>query len=67
MSWLGHHRKFSYIHPVDGRLQWLNLLYLLALCLVPFASGSLSEHGNRVTFILYTVVMMVGSLLSAGL
>jgi uncharacterized membrane protein len=67
MSWLGHHRKFSYIHQVDGRLLWLNLFYLLALCLVPFASGSLSENGNRVTFILYTAVMMLGSLLSAAL
>jgi uncharacterized membrane protein len=67
MSWLGHHRKFSYIHQVDGRLLWLNLFYLLALCLVPFASGSLSEHGNGVTFILYTAVMMLGSLLSAAL
>jgi uncharacterized membrane protein len=67
MSWLGHHRKFSYIHQVDGGLLWLNMFYLLALCLVPFASGSLSEHGNRVTFILYAVVMMVSSLLSAAL
>jgi uncharacterized membrane protein len=67
MSWLGHHRKFSYIRQVDGGLLWLNLFYLLALCLVPFASGSLSEHGNRFTFILYTAVMMLGSLLSAAL
>jgi uncharacterized membrane protein len=67
MSWLGHHRKFSYIRWVDGRLLWLNLFYLLALCLVPFASGSLSERGNRITFILYTVVMMLGSLLSSAL
>jgi uncharacterized membrane protein len=67
MSWLGHHRKFSYIRCVNGRLLWLNLFYLLALCLVPFASGSLSEHGNRFTFILYTIVMMLGSLLSAAL
>jgi uncharacterized membrane protein len=28
MHWLGHHRKFSYIHEVDGWLLWINLLYL---------------------------------------
>lgn len=38
MSWLGHHRKFSCIEKVDGRILWINLLYLMALCLVPFAS-----------------------------
>ena len=47
MSWLGHHRKFSYIDKVDGRLLWLNLLYLLALCLVPFVSSVLAEHRGQ--------------------
>jgi uncharacterized membrane protein len=53
MSWLGHHYKFSYIHKVDGRLLWINLLYLMALCLVPFASSALGEHGgNRFALVL---------------
>ncbi len=67
MSWLGHHRKFSYIEKVDGRLLWINLLYLLALCLVPFASSVLSEHGGRVAFVLYAAVMTLVDMLSAGL
>lgn len=67
MSWLGHHRKFSYIHEVDGRLLWINLLYLMALCLVPFASSVLSEHGSRYAFVLYAAVMTLVETLSAGL
>ncbi len=67
MSWLGHHRKFSYVQKVDGRLLWINLLYLMALCLVPFASSVLSEHGGRFAFVLYAVVMMLVEMLSAGL
>lgn len=67
MHWLGHHRKFSYIHKVDGWLLWINLLYLMALCLVPFASSVLSEHsGNRFAFVLYAAVMALADLLSAG-
>lgn len=67
MSWLGHHRKFSPVEKVDARLLWMNLLYLMALCLVPFASNVLSEHsGSRVAFVLYAVVMTLVSLLSAG-
>lgn len=68
MSWLGHHRKFSHIDKVDGRLLWLNLLYLLALCLVPFASSVLGEHGrNRFAFTLYAGVMALTELLAAAL
>lgn len=67
MSWLGHHRKFSYIARIDSRLMWINLLYLMALCLVPFASSVLSEHSSRIAFILYAVVMTLVVLLSAGL
>lgn len=67
MSWLGHHRKFSYIEKVDGWLLWINLLYLMALCLVPFASSVLSEHGSRFAFVLYAAVMTLVDMLSAGL
>jgi uncharacterized membrane protein len=67
MGWLGHHRKFSHIRQVDGRLLWLNLLYLLALCLVPFATSVLSEHPGRLSSIVYAGVMALFLLLSAAL
>jgi uncharacterized membrane protein len=67
MGWLGHHRKFSYIRKVDSRLLWLNLLYLMALCLVPFVTSVLSEHGGRFGFVSYAIVMALVSLLAAGL
>ncbi len=67
MGWLGHHRKFSYIRQVDGGLLWLNLLYLLTLCLVPFATSVLSEHPGRASSVVYAGVMALVLLLSAGL
>jgi len=68
MSWLGHHRKFTYIDRVDGRLLWMNLLYLLTICLVPFASSSLAAFGSsRFAFALYAGVMALTDMLSAGL
>jgi uncharacterized membrane protein len=68
MSWLAHHRKFSYLSTVDGRLLWLNLFYLMVLCLVPFASSVLGEHGgNRFAFVLYAAVLTATELLSASL
>ena len=66
-TWLAHHRKFSYVDHVDRRLLWLNLFYLMALCLVPFASSVLGEHGGSVAFCLYAAVMALIELLSAAL
>jgi uncharacterized membrane protein len=67
MGWLGHHRTFSYVHQIDGGLLWLKLIYLLAVCLMPFASGVLSEHSGRIGFTVYAVVVALMLLLSAVL
>lgn len=67
LAWLAHHRKFSHIERVDDRLLWLNLVYLMVLCLVPFASSVLGEHGSRYPFALYAAVMALLYGLSAGL
>jgi uncharacterized membrane protein len=66
--WVGHWRKFSFIRRVDSRLVWLNIVFLMAVCCVPFVSSVLQEHGNlRTAVILYACVVIVASLLSAGL
>jgi uncharacterized membrane protein len=67
MSWLGHHRKFSYIRQVDAALLWLNLFYLLALCLVPFGSSVLNAHASSLGFAVYAGVMTLSLLLAAVL
>jgi len=65
ISWLAHHRKFSYVDSIDSGLLWINLFYLMALCLLPFASSVLSEHGSLVGFVLYDTVMALVQMLSA--
>lgn len=68
MSWLGHHRKFSYVERVNGTLLWLSLIYLMALCLVPFASAVLAGYNQApLAFAVYVATMMLVDLLSAAL
>lgn len=68
LSWMGHHRKFLFVEQIDGGVLWINLFFLLALCLVPFASSVLSENSqNRFAFALYAGVMAILDLLSATL
>jgi uncharacterized membrane protein len=66
-GWLSHHRKFSYVRKVDGAVLWFNLVYLMGICVIPFATSVLSEHGGRVGFMLYVGVLAVETLISTAL
>jgi uncharacterized membrane protein len=52
--WIVHHRFFSEVTGFDGRLLWLNILYLAWVVLIPFSSKVLGEHGGETaTVVLY--------------
>lgn len=42
--WIVHHRMFGYVTSFTGRLVWLNILFLLAVALMPFSTGFYSEY-----------------------
>ena len=42
--WIVHHRMFSFVVNFSGRLIWLNILFLLAVALMPFSTGFYSEY-----------------------
>jgi uncharacterized membrane protein len=67
INWVSHHRKFSYIKRVDGGLLWLNLIYLMTLCLIPFATSLLGGNGNRLGFVVYLLTMALVAVLSTAL
>jgi uncharacterized membrane protein len=65
--WYVHHLRFRYILRSDARLIWLNLVFLMTIGFVPFASSVLSEHPNAVAYALYDGTMACAALLSAAL
>jgi uncharacterized membrane protein len=65
--WYVHHMKFRYIDRCDARLIWLNMLFLMTIGFVPFASSVLSEHSNATAYALYDGTMACAALLSAAL
>ncbi len=44
--WMGHHRTFGYIKGYDGRLIWLNLLFLFFVAILPFTTNLLGRYGD---------------------
>jgi uncharacterized membrane protein len=44
--WSLHHLVFGYVKRYDGRLQWLNLMFLLGIAVTPFALGIRNAFPN---------------------
>jgi uncharacterized membrane protein len=44
MFWVAHHNIFAIIQRTDRPLQWLNLVVLLWVCLLPFSATTLGSY-----------------------
>jgi len=58
LYWTIHHRMFGYVINYNRKLLWLNLIFLMAIVLMPFSTGFYSEyavHFLKVPVIVYTV------------
>ena len=47
MHWVGHRDLFALIRRTDRGLVWLNILYLLPLCLLPFGAGLIGRYDQE--------------------
>ncbi|HET6342415.1 MAG TPA: TMEM175 family protein [Gemmatimonadota bacterium] len=45
--WMGHHTQFRFLRRVDLGLLWVNLLFLMAVCLVPFTTHLVGHYGSE--------------------
>jgi uncharacterized membrane protein len=60
MYWVGHRDLFALIRRTDRGLVWLNILYLLPLCLLPFATGLLGRYDQEpVALRIYGLVLVL--------
>jgi uncharacterized membrane protein len=63
MHWLWHRDLFNQVRTVNRDVIWLNLVYMLPVCLVPFASSVLGEyHDEAIALHLYGSVLIAASL-----
>jgi uncharacterized membrane protein len=63
VNWVGHHAQLHYIRRTDRLFLWMNLLFLLVISAMPFATALLSEYHDQPI----AVVIYCGSLITAGL
>lgn len=60
--WISHKNKLRDIPVADGRLVWLNVLFLLLVGFVPFTTQLLADNGGSLATALYAGVMGLASL-----
>ncbi len=44
LYWIDHHRLFAYVDDYNGKLVFLNLLYLMSIVIMPFTSALYSKY-----------------------
>ncbi|MFW2332254.1 TMEM175 family protein, partial [Ilumatobacter sp.] len=63
MYWVWHRDLFIKMRAVNRDVVWLNLVFLLPVCLVPFAAAVLGEyHDEAIALHLYGAVLIAVSL-----
>lgn len=63
--WVSHHRLFHYIKHVNRPLMWINFIFLMATCFLPFSSSLLGEYSQQQIsiFVFGANSIMIASLL----
>ena len=66
MYWVGHRDLFALIRRTDRGLVWLNILYLLPLCLLPFGTKLLGRYDQEARALrIYGLVLVAVALMRA--
>src|SRR5579884_2238318 len=65
--WAAHHRAFRHVVRWDGALVWLNLLLLLGVTFVPFATAVFEDYeGARPAVLVYAATLAAVGLVWAA-
>jgi uncharacterized membrane protein len=63
--WWGHHRAFNRVRHVDGKLITINILFLLGVSFMPFASSLTGEYVmSMISQIIYAGAMFYVAIMS---
>src|SRR5437899_9311451 len=63
--WVAHHVQFHYVRYTDRRLIWINMLFLLLISFLPFATDLVGDHEELILPCeIYGVTLLLLSALS---
>jgi uncharacterized membrane protein len=45
--WIGHHTQFHYMRAVNTNALWLNIVFFMFVCLIPFTTGLVGAYDRQ--------------------
>jgi uncharacterized membrane protein len=45
--WIGHHSQYHYMRVVNTNALWLNIVFLMFVCLIPFTTGLVGTYPRQ--------------------
>jgi uncharacterized membrane protein len=52
--WMAHHRQFNYVKHLNRTLIWINIMFLMATCILPFSTSLLAQYREQeISILLY--------------
>lgn len=61
--WIGHHNQMHFIHQVDRPFIWLNLMFFMFICFIPFSAGLLGSYPLEwVSIVIYALNLIFNGL-----
>ncbi len=68
IAWVGHRDLFALIKRTDRALVWLNILYLLPLCLLPFGASLIARYpSDAVALRMYGLMLVAIAVTRIGI
>jgi uncharacterized membrane protein len=67
LYWFIHHRMFGYVVDCDGKLIWLNLVFLFSIVLMPFTTAVYSGYSTPETiYLIFPYFVYVANICLTG-
>src|SRR5437660_1066263 len=64
--WISHHFQFHYVRRANRTLLWLNILFLMAVAILPFSTAVLGRYEHyQSAIVLYSVNLLLVGLVNA--
>ena len=62
--WMGHHTQFHFLRGVDRAALWMNIVFFMFVCLVPFSTSMVGQYsGQEIALLLYGSNLLAISLM----
>jgi uncharacterized membrane protein len=62
--WMGHHTQFHFLRGVDRAALWMNIVFFMFVCLVPFSTRMVGQYsGQEIALLLYGTNLLAISLM----